>query len=296
MLNLLRAEVIKEGKLNFVRIVTLAPLVLAGIISLIYLVLRLTGTNFGSKPSQVATATGADLGEGVIAFSSSIVLAGFTSLYTIVLVLIAGQIINNEYSWSTIKMLATREPSRPRIILAKALFLLAYSLLMVGVFLVSWLIFAFALKIAFSDGLGLNGSDSNALGKGLAFVWPTFLTALIWAWLGLALATRFKSVVAAFILYFVYSTIDSLAAAIGVAGIKGQLNNFPDWLTPIVGILKFIAPFLINTNLVRLTGATLNPSYLESISPIQSLIVLLVWGALFIGLAILIFSRRDITD
>ncbi len=291
MLNLLQAEILKQRKLTFIKVVTLAPVVGVGILSVLLIALKLFGNDFGPVP----TRTG-NMGGGLIGYSSGYILNGLASLYSFGLVLVAGQAVNNEYNWSTIKMLATREPSRTRIILSKALFMVVYSLFILLIFIGCWLFYAFVLKIVFNDTLGLTEQDSDALGRGLEYIWPTFLGFLVWSLLSIALTTRFKSVVGAFIAFIVYSTVDGLASSLGVAANHGQLDGLVSWLKPIVAILKIIGPFLINTNITRLTNNTESAAFLSSLAPVQSLLVLVGWGAFFTWLAVLVFNRRDITD
>lgn len=298
MLSLVQAEIIKQSKLGLVRVVTVAPLVASLLISALLLVVKAFGGSFGPPPSRAFASSGPNVSfDGVLGSSTTIVLTGIASLYALGLVLVAGLIITNEYSFSTIKMLATREPSRPRLILSKVIFIALYALLMIAVIFVSWLINILALKIVYGQSLGLVGDEGAGIGKGLRYLAFSFLNYFVWAMLGLALALRFKSIVAAVIIYFVYSSIDGLGSALGAAALNGQLgNSFPTWLDPLIQFTKFIAPFLINTSTARLTELPGSLTYIETVSSVQSFLVLLAWAALFVFAAIQIFAGRDITD
>lgn len=295
MFNLVRAELVKNSRLPLVKVLVLAPLAATVILSLLVIFIKLAGNDFGSAPQGSLGLV--DLGGGVFAFSSQIVLTGIGALYALATVIVGGQIVSHEYGWSTIKMIATREPSRPRLILAKAIFLALFALVMVGVFILSWLIYGFALKIAYNQPFGLVEGDGEALGKGLKYIFLAFVQYLIWGLLALALAIQFKSAVTAVIFYLIYSGIDNLASGLGTAALRGVLGtNFPAWLDPLIQASKLLAPFLINTNYNRLAGSSRNPQYVETISPIQSWLVLAAWSALFILMGIQVFVKRDITD
>ncbi len=296
MLNLVLAEILKLRKLRFMVVTIFIPLGLCAALLTIMLLIKGFGASYGSLPSD-PTNTGPDLGKGVFSFGGLIFLNGIGAFYAIGLVIIGGLIIQSEYNWNTIKMLAIREPSRPRLILAKAAFMALYTVVVIVFLAISWLIYSMGLKILYDLPFSLDESDGQAILKGLRFVVLAFAVYLIWSLLGMALAIQFKSMVAAIIAYLVYSGLDGILSSIGGSALTGRLGTiFPEWLDPLINISKFVAPFLINTSLTRLTGQTSNSAYVESISPIQSLLVLLAWGILFTLLAVRIFSRRDITD
>ncbi len=296
MLNLLRAEILKQSKIGIIRVITFAPLVVCLVLSLLMLMLKAFGADLGTSPSRVGSGT-VELGSGPVALASSIVLTGFASLFALAMVIVAGFIVSNEYSWSTIKMIATREASRPRIILAKAYFMGLYAALLAAIFIFGWLFYSLVLKLVFGAPLGLNSDDIDAIGKGLKFIIVAFFFYLIWSLLSIALAVRFKSVVVAVIIYVVYSIIDNVASSLGTSALNGRLGtNFPNWLEPFINLSKLIAPFLLNTNFARLSAAPGSPNFVESISPVQSFLVLVGWGVLFVLLAIYVFQKRDITD
>lgn len=297
MFNLWRAEILKVRSLRLVRIITFAPLVLSLALSALVIVLRSLGVEFGNVPERVEGVT-PEIGRGLFALSGALVLVGLGGLYALALVLVGGLITANEYTWTTVKMVAIREPSRLRLVLAKALLLLSYAILMLVIFIISWFIYAIALQFAYNQPLlSFSAADSDAIPKGLYYIALAFLLHLVWGWLGLALGLQFKSVIAAVILYLVYSFIDNAASSLGANALNAQAGlNLPNWLETVVNLCKFIAPFLLNTNFQRLTGQPGQPTYLASISPLQATIVLLAWGVLFILLAFQVFRSRDITD
>jgi ABC-2 type transport system permease protein len=298
MLNLVRAEILKISKLGFIRVAVLVPPGVCLVILAILFIFKLAGNDFGNIPSSSGfDRTGPDLGDGAFAFGGAIFLTGIASFYALGLVIVSGLIIQNEYNWSTIKMLAIREPSRTRLMLTKVAFMVVFALTMFALFVVSWLIYSMGLKLVYGLPLGFGADDSDAILKGIKYIGLAFFFYLVWSLLGVALAVRFKSLIAAIIAYIVVSGLDGVVSAIGAAGLTGRLGtSFPAWLDPLIQTAKFVSPFLLNTSFTRLTGQSGDPTFVQSIAPVQSLLVLLVWGGLFVGLALWVFNTRDITD
>jgi ABC-2 type transport system permease protein len=297
MLNLLRAEIIKQSRLKLVIIIGLSPAIVAVVITAIMIILKILGVDFGDPPENLGPLT-PDIGGGTFGLASQILLVAVGGLYLIGIALLGGMIGSSEYSWSTIKMLATREASRPRIILSKALFLATFTGFMAVVLLIGWLIYGLVLKVLFSGGsAGVAGLDIAAIGKGLRYLLVAFLLNLVWSIFTLFVAIRFKSVVVAIIFYFIVNTLDGIVSGLGEAALSGQLGtSFPNWLDPLISIAKIISPFLINFSFTQLTAQTSNPNLIQGISPVQPVLVLLAWGGLFLWLAVSVFNRRDITE
>lgn len=297
MFNLLRAEIIKQSRLKLVTIIGLSPAIVAAVIMGIMIVLKILGVDFGNAPTSMGPLT-PDIGGGTFGLASQILLVAVGGLYLIGIALMGGMAGSSEYSWNTIKMLATREASRTRIILSKALFLATFTGFMAGVLLVGWLIYGLVLKVLFGgESLSLGGLDFEAIGKGLRYLLVAFLLNLVWSIFTLFVAIRFKSVVVAIIFYFIVNTLDGIVSSLGEAALSGQLGtSFPNWLDPLITIAKIVSPFLINFSFTQLTAQTSNPNLIHSISPVQSVLVLLVWGGLYLWLAVSVFNKRDITE
>lgn len=300
MFNLFRAELLKQSRTTFFKVLLLAPpLVTLGLAVIFMVAKTLAGEDFGTNPptNSLTRGQGVDFGGGIYQLSAAIMLEGIGGLYSLGLVIVGGQIINSEFSLSTIKMLATREASRWRILLTKIVYLGFLSLLLILIIVSCWLGYSLVLKLAYNQPLGLGSVDTDAIGKGFQYSLITFGFYFIWGLMGIMLAMRFKSVIASVIFYFIYSAIDGAASSIGVAALNGDFgNNMPGWLRPLVEFAKVLAPFLLNTNYARLAYQPTDGRYTERISEFQAGAVLLVWGALFIFLAFLVFRNRDITD
>ncbi len=293
MLNLVRAEILKYIRLKLVLFIAFAPAIISLLVAGAYLFMKVAGVDFGNVPGEVGLAA---TGGGTFGLASGFVIVAVNGVYLIGLVITGGMVGSNEYGWHTIKMLATREPSRPRIMLSKTLFLLTLTAFMAGVATVGWLILGLLFKALYNAG-DTGSLDAEAIGKGFLYLLFTFAVNFLWSVLAMFLAVRFKSVVVAIIFYFIINTLDGIVSTLGEAALSGQLGTrFPNWLEPLINITKFISPFLVNFSLNQLTSGPNNPNFIQSISAVQSIIVLLVWMGLFIWAAVAVFRRRDITE
>jgi ABC-type transport system involved in multi-copper enzyme maturation permease subunit len=294
MLNLLRAEILKYIRLKLILFIAFAPALITLLIAGVFLFMKLAGVDFGDVPVAIGLSA---IGGGTFGLASNFVIMAVNGIYLIGLVIAGAMVGSNEYGWHTIKMLATREPSRPRIMLSKTLFLLSLTGFMAGLAALCWLALGLLFK-AFYNNVGDTGSlDGDAIGKGFLYLLFSFGVNFLWSALAMFLAVRFKSVVVAIIFYFIINTVDGIVSSIGEAALSGQLGTrFPNWLEPLINIAKFISPFLVNFSLNQLTASPNNPNFIQTISAVQSIIVLLVWMGLFIWAAVAVFRRRDITE
>lgn len=296
MFNLLRAELIKHGRLKLVIFIAIVPAIITALVLGALTFMKIVGVDFGRVP-DTSTPLFGNIGTGTFGLASNILIVSVGGLYLIGLVIVGGMVGYNEYGWHTIKMLATRKASRPRIILSKTLFLVTLAAFMMVVLFFCWLLLGLYFKVIFIPSGDSGSIDLDAIGKGLSYLLWAFLVNLIWSFLTMFLAVRFKSVVVAIIFYFVINTLDGIVSSLGQAALSGQLGTrFPNWLEPLIGLAKFISPFLVNFSLNQLTANPLNPSQIKEVSPVQSVLVLLVWAGLFIWAAVAVFNRRDITE
>lgn len=296
MLNLVRAEIIKHFRLRLVLLIAISPAIITILVTGIIIFMKAIGVDFGRVPSVVG-ATFPNIGTGTFGLATNILIVSVSGIYLIGLVIVGAMAGSNEYGWHTIKMLATREPSRPRIVLSKTLFLLFMAVFMMVVLVLGWLLLGLVFKVVFDQAGETSGADGDAILKGLSHLFWSFVFNLVWAFLAMFLAIRFKSVVVAIIFYFVVNTLDGVVSTLGQAALSGQLGrSFPNWLEPLINLAKFISPFLVNFNLNQLTTNPNNPSFIRDVSPIQSVLVLLVWAGLYIWAAVAVFNRRDITE
>jgi ABC-type transport system involved in multi-copper enzyme maturation permease subunit len=298
MFNLLRSEIIKHSRLKVVVLIGLSPAILTSMVIGAFLFMKIVGVDFGPIPTGSGLdPTSPGTGAGTFGLANTIVVVSMGGLYLIGLVILGGMVGSNEYGWHTLKMLATREPSRVRIILSKGLFMATLAAFMAVVLLIGWLLLGLFLKFIFTGVGDTTATDLAAIGKGLIYLVVAFLINLLWSFFTLFLGVRFKSVVIAIIFYFVVNTLDGIVSALGAAALSGQLGTrFPNWLEPLIAITKLVSPFLVNFSFSQLTAQPGNPNFIESVSPIQSVLVLVGWAGLFLWMAALVFNNRDITE
>lgn len=294
MVNLLRAEILKFSRLKLILLIAFSSALITLLVVGAMLILKLAGVDFGNIP--VGGVGLLEIGGGTFGLAANIIIVGVNGIYLIGLVITGAMAGSNEYGWHTIKMLATREASRPRIILSKVLFLLTMAAFMAGVAAVCWLLLGLLFKVIYNVG-DTGNLDGDAIAKSFTYLLFTFLVNFLWSVMAMFLAVRFKSVVIAIIFYFIVNTLDGIVSGLGEAALSGQLGtNFPNWLEPLINVAKFISPFLVNFSLNQLTVTPTNRNFVASVPAFQSILVLLVWIGLYIWAAVAVFQRRDITE
>ena len=210
----------------------------------------------------------------------------------VLLVIIAGTIVGGEYSVGTVRLMSTRGPTRVQYLLSK-----------VGAILVCTIIgFVFVVLIGLVAGALLNllsGVATNTdfvnnggLGHMLLYALIAMFGLFIYTMLALFLGTAGRATaagVAGTLVWWVLETVLSGVLGLVALLIRGPFGDF----------LKAVPDYFISNNI----GALLqNQSQYfigngpSSLSDVHALLVLLVYLALFIGLAIFISLRRDITN
>ncbi|MEI6043679.1 MAG: hypothetical protein WCS37_04720 [Chloroflexota bacterium] len=140
-----RHELFKGRKQLFYRAVLALPLIITLLLVILQLVLRVFDPPPPGIPSFQAGNGGLNLGsEGSFAIANNVILAGFASLFGILVAIAAALSVANEYRWGTLKMLVIRQPSRVKVVLAKCLFTLN---LVGGVFLASRIKFTIVSRL-----------------------------------------------------------------------------------------------------------------------------------------------------
>jgi ABC-type transport system involved in multi-copper enzyme maturation permease subunit len=293
MLNLLRAEILKYSRLKIILFIAFSSVLITLLVVGAMVILKLAGVDFGNVPAGLGLL---EIGGGTFGLAANIIIVGVNGIYLIGLVITGAMVGSNEFGWHTIKMLATREASRPRLILSKTLFLLVMAAFMAGMAALCWLFLGLIFKALYIAG-DTGSLDGDAIGKGFLYLLFTFGVNFLWSVMVMFLAVRFKSVVVAIIFYFIVNTLDGIVSSLGEAALSGQLGtSFPNWLEPLINIAKFISPFLVNFSLNQLTVSPHNLNFVQSVPAVQSIGVLLAWIGLYIWAAVAVFRRRDITE
>lgn len=307
-------EIFKARKNIFFRCAVIMPVALSIALVTLVSIIRIFSSEAiplsGSVPSQFMPY---NLGEeGVFAGANSMIFFNLSGLYNIVIVIGCAMLVGNEYRNGTIKMLVTREPSRNRLTLAKCLASATFVGIVALSFLVGWLVVALVFKPVNNLPLEITANDWDAIGKGLGYFGLKTLHTIVMVMLVVAVTFRFKSLVAGVITYFAYNGLDGYLSEMS-AGLAN--NGVPaataDWFKPILEILRALNPFMLNTNFNRLTMTEqiwqisfstremvpqVNPKIVSGIPPVWSWLVIAVYLVAFTGMAVWIFSRRDITD
>ena len=204
-------------------------------------------------------------------------LSSLISLFTII---VAAGIISNEFKWGTIKLLLIRPISRTKILLSKYVSVLIFAFtLLIFLLVVSWIVGALFF--------GLNGLNPSIVQQQAGgYVQNDVLGEIVQGY-GLSLVTLVMMATFAFMISAIFR---SSGMAIGLAIFLMMAGN------TIVGFLaqyewsKYI--LFANTNLRQyMDGAE---PLVEGMTMTFSIVVLLVYFAIFLGAAWTAFTKRDI--
>lgn len=306
LLDAYKHELFKGRKQLFYFIMVAAPFFVTLVLIFIQLLIKLFAKVDPGLPVNNGNMLQAyNLGSGsTFSFANLILFYQVGTLYNIVLVVGCALSVANEYRWNTVKMLATRQPSRVKLVLSKCLFALT---LVVGVFssaVAGWFIYGLFLKYFFSVPFEITSVDLDAIGNGLRYYGLSMLQTFILALAAIAFSFRFKSVVAGVIVYFVYNAIDNAVSAIGAGVHNSGYGSVADWVKPLLDLAKALNPFMLNSSVNRI--AQVEKYNIAGGLPNQNIVlenpVWWAWvmlGIYLVGftlLAVTIFARRDIVD
>lgn len=309
--NAFRSEVYRWSRHGFYRILAAIGLIVSIAFTAVF-VFTQQGTQLATTPGlidQLPTTISrlqVDLGQsGAFAFGAEYLLLTFPSVIGLAFILVMEWNIGQEFNWRTLKMIATRQPSRTQYVLVKIL-LGATAIIVTGLsFVIGWLIFSVSVKLIFGAGLTLTANDTEAIGKSLRYFSLWLFTMFIWGLFTLPLLFRFKSMIGATLLYIAWTGIDASLSAIGTffrlneASI-GQLEGV---VRTLADVSIAINPYLITTNanaLLQLRGRTGTGASSANITNIETpeaaFIRLVVWAVILITITITIYRSRDITE
>ncbi|PGS48444.1 ABC transporter permease [Bacillus sp. AFS041924] len=206
--------------------------------------------------------------------SSLIILVG---LFTII---VSANIVSSEFNWGTIKLLLIRPFSRKKIIMSKYI----TSILFGFALLFTLFVFSNLLGLAlFGTGSGntsylayVDGhveEQSRLLYSAKLYV-MSFIQTFMLASMAFMVSTVFRNNTIAIGVSILLLTVGSTVTAI--------LANFFDWT-------KFI--LFANTDLMQYVNGT---PLVEGMTMTFSIIVLIVYFVIFLGLSVVVFSKRDV--
>lgn len=204
-------------------------------------------------------------------------LSSIISLFTII---VAAGIISNEFKWGTIKLLLIRPISRTKILFSKYVSVLIFALTLLIFLLVTSLVVGAIL-------FGLNGVNPSIVQQQAGgFAQNGVLSEIVQDY-GLSLVTLVMMATFAFMISAIFR---SSSMAIGLAIFLMMAGNAIVAFLSQYGWSKYI--LFANTNLQQYMGGA--EPLIEGMTLTFSIVVLLVYFALFIGAAWTAFTKRDI--
>jgi ABC-2 type transport system permease protein len=211
----------------------------------------------------------ADEAVGMLNFMSNATYLSF--LVLVFSVVIASDIVAGEFTWGTIKLLLIRPVSRWKILLSKYIAVLLFMLLLTVVLFVVSLLSGMLL-------MGVNGpGDANLTMGG---VWRSY---------GFELINQLLGVTFAFMLSTVFrSSVLAISLSFAIMFASGTVMQV------LIALKKEWAKYILfaNTDLSMYFGGRTPP--FESMTLGFSILMLALYYIVFVGLAWIIFGKRDV--
>jgi len=268
-------------------IITLSALLVAGyaIVELFTWLTWASLERYSEVQGQIAS---------LLAFPTSIAMSGqyFDEVGTLLLIVLAGALIGSEYGYGTHRLSLTRGVGRGQLLAAQAITLAILALIASGVTLLLGCVAGALGSLALGSGEALSVAGvGELLGFWLAVALNAFVYALIALWMG----TLGRSVAAAIAGPLVYLFVEVVATTL--LRIFQYAPN-PDALTRFISA---IPDYLLGSNtseVVQLSGQSpyLLLEHAGRLGWTHSLVVVVVYCALFIVSAYLIFRGRDVRE
>ncbi len=213
---------------------------------------------------------------------------GITLLIPLLIVILAADLVSNEFSKKTIKILLTRAVPRWKILLSKYIALIMMTTILVFIIAilstsVSYLFFqqwGFNEPIVTGFSLIKGKLDSSSTILISRFQYTLLIYSLVW----------FVSIVIASITLMISVVIDNSPSAIGIVMaslIGGQFLQFflSDW-----ELVKYF--FVTNLDLTRYLTGSYQP--IEGMSLNFSIVVLGIWAIVSLIISFVVFNRKDV--
>lgn len=246
---------------------------LIGLLLLVFLAVGATARQVPTRPGEAAAVL-------IVTFPGAydFVLSFILGLGGLVAVLYAGAIAGSEWGWGTLKSVVARGESRSRYLLG------TYA--GIGVLLGAGLAVAFAAGVvaamigALFAGVSTDGlSDAEVLGRLPESIGRGWLSLVEQGALGFAIATLARSQIA------------GIGVGLGVYfGEQFAAIFLPD-------VIKFL-PFHAAAAVVEVSGAVTGQggegSFVESLSPNEALVVVILWLLGALGVTALVAERAEI--
>lgn len=191
---------------------------------------------------------------------------------SVMLVIVAAGMMGNEFSWNTLRPLVARARTRARLLTAKIIAMLIYTLLfVVALTLVVAVMFLIGSMIVGEP----SGFSMSVLGDGMTTALKLTFTNLPYLALAFMLATVFRSNAA------------GIAGALGLSFIE----------EPIFLLLRMASDFFES---VQEWGLSYNVAVISGFNDggdeLRSALILGAYAAVFIAVSFVVFLRRDVTS
>lgn len=214
----------------------------------------------------------------------TLVLAVVQSIGIILVIILAASTVGNEYSWGTVAQIIGRTGRRSDYVGSKVTSLIIVILSFVFIGLVLGFLLTIFTSYKLAGTLNWSFFDLSFAGKLLKMFGWTAFTILDYGLLAVLFATLGRSVIAGIGGTLGYHFIELI--------LIGVLNNSMGWT-------HRIPDYLMGHNMSALlqTGVDHGPLSAGNGAPsgIHATIVLLVYGAVFIGLVLRLFRRQDLS-
>jgi ABC-type transport system involved in multi-copper enzyme maturation permease subunit len=209
--------------------------------------------------------------------------------FTVLIIILVGAIVGGEFSIGTVRLMLTRGPTRTQFLLAKIAAALVCILLGILGMTLLGILTGQLLNLISGIGQNLNFFDAAWLGHAILYLLIAMLDWFIYAMIALFFGTIGRSsvagIVGALTWYFVEPILTTAFNLLSLILREDWLRNVPD--------------YLIGNNIGALQqnqGQYLFHGTPSNLSDLHAIIVLAVYLAIFIGLALWINERRDVTN
>jgi ABC-type transport system involved in multi-copper enzyme maturation permease subunit len=235
---------------------------------------------------------------GAFAITGQMLMAGYLPLFTIGFVMVSGWCVYCEYNWRTIKMIASRQPNRVHVVLSKVLFVAVLSVASFVTLTLSWLGLAMFTKLLYHAPLGITTTDIDVITLGINHLLLRCLAMFVWALPTMAAVYVVKAATGGVVIFIVYSGAETFLSNLGATAIntpQAYAGADGSFLT-ILEIAKSAYPYLLTSNLNRITMVANNPQVVASLPVAVSWIALGVYVVVFVAITLWIFVPRDIKE
>lgn len=270
--DLLRLEYLKTSKRFMTRfIVGFLAVGVAGLFGLAYFITIVLGVGEDVPVSDFLMPVTIEDG-----------LEGISFVGSIMMIVLAAGIAGSEYSWGTVRTLAATGVERGRLLAAKLAIIFASSALLVLTGLAAVVVTSTGISLIEGEGLSLGWLSLSMAGDVLLMMARTTFVLAFYGVLGFAIAQVSRSLAA------------GIAIGIGLLVVEpiltmliGALGNFGEYADDF--------SMTINTEVITSLNTFGTPPELAGApEPWQAAALLTLYAAIAIGVAIVLFRRRDI--